>query len=319
MKMVSIPNTGLTVSRIAYGCMKLASIQAVPADLPKAAVDVCVAAYNEGINFFDHADIYGRGKCEELFSGFWKQVPRDQIILQTKCGIRPRDTPETGEPGRYDFSFEHIIRTVEASLSRLKTDYLDILLLHRPDALVSPEEVDRAFNELHGAGKVRYFGISNHNVLQIELLRKFVKQPLVTNQLQLSILHHYLVSEGVLVNVVGKPSVLASGTLDYCRLHGISVQAWSPVARGIPLNPPAEAPQHLKDLAAYVKRLADGKGTTPEAILLAWILRHPANIIPIIGTVNVAHIKGSIQADKVSLTREEWYRMLEFARGESVP
>ncbi|MEK6797178.1 MAG: aldo/keto reductase [Spirochaetota bacterium] len=319
MKMLSIPNTDLTVSRISYGCMKLASIQVSPSDLPKAAVDACLAAYEAGINFFDNADIYGRGRCEELFSGIWKHVPREKIVLQTKCGIRPKDTPTAGLPGRYDFSFEHITRSVEESLTRLKTDHIDILLLHRPDALMSPEEVARAFDELHASGKVRYFGVSNHNVMQMELIRKYVKRPIVANQMQLSVMHHYLVSEGVLVNIALKPAGLATGILDYCRLNNISVQAWSPVARGVPLMPAADAPAHIKELSEYIRILASQKNTSPEAILLAWVMRHPAVVIPIIGTVNISHIKGSALADAVVLSREEWYHLLALARGESVP
>lgn len=319
MRMQPLPNTDLTVSRISYGCMKLASIPVPPSDLPKAAVDVCLAAYDAGINFFDHANIYGRGRCEELFAGFWKTVPRDKVVLQTKCGIRPKDTPEAGLPGRYDFSYEHIVRSAEESLKRLGTDHIDILLLHRPDALAEPHEVARAFDELHAAGKVRYFGVSNHTVMQMELLRKYLKRPIVANQLQLSVMHHYLVSEGVLVNIANKPAGLATGILDYCRLNSISVQAWSPVARGVPLNPPADAPAHVKDLSAYIKELAAKKNTSAEAVLLAWVMRHPASIIPIIGTVNMSHLKGSVLADAVQLSREEWYHMLSLARGENVP
>lgn len=321
MKTYAIPNTDLAVSRIAYGCMKIGGAWTTEplTDAQRAsALDVCRAAYESGITLFDHADIYCRGKSEAAFAGAWKHIPRDRIVLQSKCGIRFPDEA-TGAPARYDFSAEHIVRSVEGSLSRLATDRLDILLLHRPDMLAEPGEVAKAFDELHRAGKVRYFGVSNHTPAQIELLKTCVRQPIVVNQVQMSIAHHYLVSEGMLANIHGKPAALATGILDYCRINQIFVQAWSPLAGGRPFAPKPDAGDREQALAAYLGKLAAAKGTTKEAIVLAWILRHPAGIQPIIGTTKPAHVADSVLADGVDLTREEWYTMLERARGERVP
>jgi len=321
LKTYTIPKTDLTVSRLAYGCMKIGggwNDEPLSAETREAAVRVALTAYEQGITLFDHADIYTRGKSEEAFAAVWGAIPRDKIVLQSKCGIRFQDDPP-GAPARYDFSYEHIVRSVEGSLRRLQTDYLDLLLLHRPDPLVEPTEVARAFDALHASGKVRYFGVSNHSPAQIALLQATVSQPLVVNQVQLSLLHPYLISEGIVANIAGKPAALASGTLDYCRLTGILVQAWGPVDGGRLLNPPPDAVPHVKATAASVAQMAAAKGVSPEAIALAWLLRHPAGIQPIIGTTQPARVQASVQADAVTLTREEWYALFVAARGERVP
>ncbi|HOU15592.1 MAG TPA: aldo/keto reductase [Anaerolineae bacterium] len=330
MKTYHIACTDLTVSRLAYGCMKIGGSWG-PEPLTQAdkaaAVKAVVAAYEQGITLFDHADIYTRGKSEEAFAAVWPIIPRDKIIVQSKCGIRFAGDPYPGAPHRFDFSYEHIVASVEGSLRRLRTDYLDILLLHRPDALMEPEEVARAFDDLAAAGKVRYFGVSNHTAAQMALLRIHADQPIVINQVQLSLLHHYLISEGVIANIAGKPAVygepgrtaLATATLDFCRAHGILVQAWGPVAGGQILNPPADAAPHVKATAALVAQMAQEKGTTPEAIALAWLLRHPAGIQPIIGTTKPERIAASCLADDVTLTREEWYALFTAGRGEPLP
>ncbi|MBN1875054.1 MAG: aldo/keto reductase [Anaerolineae bacterium] len=322
MKTYDIPCTNLTVSRIAYGCMKIGGSWG-PEPLTRAgkeaAVKAVVTAYEQGITLFDHADIYTRGKSEEAFAEVWPIIPRDKIIVQSKCGIRFAGDPHPGAPHRFDFSYEHIIASVEGSLRRLNTDYLDILLLHRPDALVEPEEVARAFDALATAGKVRYFGVSNHSAAQMALLRVHTDQPMVINQVQLSLLHHYLISEGVVANIVGKPTALATSTLDYCRAHNILVQAWGPVAGGRLFAPPEDAAPHVKATAALVVQMAQEKGTTPEGIALAWLLRHPAGIQPIIGTTKPERIIASCRADEVALTREEWYALFTAGRGEPLP
>ncbi len=321
MKTYTIPNTDLTVSRLAYGCMKIGgawNTEPLSPETREAAVRVALTAYEQGVTLFDHADIYTRGKSEEAFAAVWGVIPRDKIVLQSKCGIRFQDDPP-GAPARYDFSYEHIVRSVEGSLRRLQTDYLDILLLHRPDPLVEPAEVARAFDDLHASGKVRYFGVSNHNPAQIALLQATVTPPLVVNQLQLSLLHPYLISEGIVVNIAGKPAALASGTLDYCRLHDILVQAWGPVDSGRLFNPPPDAAPHVKATAALVAQMAAAKGVSPEAIALAWLLRHPAGIQPIIGTTRPERVQASVQADAIELSREEWYALFVAARGERVP
>ncbi|MEZ4770542.1 MAG: aldo/keto reductase [Caldilineales bacterium] len=318
--------TGLDtpVSRIALGCMRLGgSWDDVPvtAGDRKRAVGAVNAALECGVNFFDHADIYMRGKSEVVFAGALRElgVARQEVVLQSKCGIRFTGDPSPQSPGRYDFSYGHIIASVEGILRRLDSDYLDILLLHRPDPLVEPDEVARAFGELHSAGKVRAFGVSNHTAAQIALLQASLDQPLVVNQVELSLLHSFLIDDGVLADQREAVYANAGGTLDYCRLHGIRVQAWSPVAHGVLSNPPGGAPDNVRATAALVAQLAEEKGTTKDAVVLAWLLRHPAGIQPVIGTTNPQRIADSCLADDVTLSREEWYRLFIAARGGPLP
>jgi predicted oxidoreductase len=315
-----IPRTDLVVSRLAYGCMKIGGTwdQApIATETETGARAAVAAALDCGINFFDHADIYCSGKSETVFGRILASTPglRDRVVLQSKVGIRfPNDAYLSGEPARYDFSRAHIVRSTEAILQRLQTDRLDILLLHRPDPLVEPAEVAAAFDELHRAGKVRHFGVSNHTPAQIELLKRDVRQPLVVNQLEFSLAQPALVVEGFLANRAGAiaEANLASGTLDYCRLNDILVQAWSPVGGGKLFKPDHPA-------APLIAKLAAEKAVSPEAILLAWILRHPAGIQPIIGTTRADRVHASAEADAVTLTREEWYALLAAARGKNVP
>ncbi|HET6487359.1 MAG TPA: aldo/keto reductase, partial [Spirochaetia bacterium] len=220
MKTYAIKGTPARASRIAYGCMGIGgdwSSAPLTDQTRKDAMASVRTALDEGITFFDHADIYGRTKAEEAFSGIWKERPglRPSIMVQTKCGIRFEDDPK-GAPARYDYSKEHILRTVEGSLKRLGTDYVDFLLLHRPDALVEPEEVAAAFDHLASQGKVRFFGVSNHNAWQIELLKRWVTQPLVVNQLEVNVLHNQLINAGVSVNQ-DAPAMPThgEGTLEY--------------------------------------------------------------------------------------------------------
>lgn len=323
MKMYRLKNADLEVSSLAYGCMKLggdwAPTPLTGRDRTKAA-QLVAAAREAGINFFDHADIYAHGKSEAAFGEVLEAMPglRDEIVLQTKCGIRFKGQPQAGDPGRYDFSHDHIVQSVEGSLRRLQTDRLDILLLHRPDALVEPEEVARAFDALHQSGKVRYFGVSNHSVGQIKLLQKHLRQPLVANQLELNLLRSELVAHGTVVNQLGSQHIAAEGLLDFCRVEGISVQAWAPVANGQLIDPAADAPAGARRAAALIAEMAAARGTTKEAVALGWLLRHPAEIQPIVGTSNVERLKASVRAAEVTLSREEWYRLLEAARGFAV-
>ncbi|NUM46714.1 MAG: aldo/keto reductase [Anaerolineales bacterium] len=327
MNLYPLAHTGLKVSRLAYGCMQLGgnwSPAPPTAEEKNKAAHLIETALEQGINFFDHADIYTRGKSETVFGEILAASPglRETIILQSKCGIRFPETPTPGAPARYDFSYAHILLSVEDILTRLQTDYLDILLLHRPDPLADPLEVSRAFDELHKAGKVRYFGVSNHTAGQIALLQKYLHQPLIANQVELNLLHSGLISEGILANQRDVPYTAAQGTLDYCRLHGIMIQAWAPVAGGNLIDPrPAADPDGAaaQRVAPLIARLAAQKGTTREAIALAWLLRHPAGIQPIIGTTNPDRLIASCAADSVTLSREEWYLLLEAARGKPVP
>lgn len=324
MKTYRIQQTDLEVSRLAYGCMQLGgswdSAPLTAAERTRAARLVATAR-DHGITLFDHADIYTRGKSEAVFGEVLQQVSglRDSIVLQSKCGIYFEGDPHPGDPARYDFSYAHIVASVEGSLRRLQTDRLDILLLHRPDPLVEPDEVARAFDELHRAGKVRYFGVSNHTAGQMALLQQSIRQPLIANQVEVNLLHAGLIETGILANQPNGAYTAAAGTLDYCRQHGILIQAWAPVAGGKLIDPARGADKRTRAAAGRVAQLAQARGTTREAVTLAWLLRHPAPIQPIIGTTNVERLRASCQADDVALSREEWYSLLAAARGASVP
>lgn len=321
MQRYTIPHTDLQVSRIAYGCMNLGRWNHDPltGDEQRAAVDVIRTAYEAGVNLFDHADIYAYGKSEEAFAAVWDEIPREEVVVQSKCGIILAGDPRFEGPGRYDFSYDHIMRSVDGILERLQTDYLDVLLLHRPDPLMEPDEVARAFDKLQRSGRVHVFGVSNHSAAQMELLQSYVDQPLVINQLEVSLLHNHLIDEGAMVNVAGGSVVRSEGLLDYCRRNDVLVQAWSPVAGGRLFDPPDDAEPRLKAVAELIARLAAEKDTTPEAITLAWLLRHPAGIQPIIGTTRPSRVRASAVADAVSLSRTEWYDLFIAARGGPIP
>lgn len=318
-----IARTELQVSRIAYGCMQLSAdwdnqpITAIERGRTAALVE---AAIDQGINLFDHADIYARGKCERLFGELLEQRPslRQHMVLQSKCGIRLAGDPHSDSPQRYDFSRHHLLHAVDGMLERLRTDYLDILLLHRPDPLVQPEEVASAFDTLLRSGKVRHFGISNHSASQIALLQSALDVPLLINQVELNLLHHPLISDGFLANQSGGAYSGATATLDYCRQHGILVQAWSPLAGGR-LRESADADPSLRRVTQCVERVAGELGVASEAVLLAWLLRHPSGIQPVLGTTSTARLAAACQGDAVELSREQWYQLLESARGTRVP
>ena len=326
MKTYRIPNTDLDVTRIAYGCMPIGGAwdsTPLSAETRQRALAIVQSALDQGINFYDHADIYCRGKSEEAFAGIWKTAPnlRQRIYVQSKCGICFEGDPDPSYPQRFDFSYAHIMRSVEGSLKRLQTDYLDVLLLHRPDPLVEPEEVARAFDELQASGKVRYFGLSNHTAAQIALLRKFVTQPIVFNQVAFNVLHTHMLDEGIVFNQ-DRPgrSERNGGTIEYCRQHDITLQAWGALAWGR-LTGGAKSPlsEAQSKAAAAIADMAKAKGVSGEAILVAWLLRHPAKIQPIIGTTNAERIRASCAGDGVILTREEWYALFIAGRGERLP
>ncbi len=323
MQTIHLGNTPLEVSRIAYGCMGMGGSwdrsTLLSEQTKREAVQAIRTALDEGVNFFDHADIYCWGKSEEAFAAIWSEVPnlREKIIVQSKCGIVMEGARPESTVGQFDFSYEHITRSVEGSLKRLQTDYLDVLLLHRPDPLVEPDEVARAFDDLHTGGKVRYFGVSNHTAGQLRLLKKRLNQPLVANQLELSLLHLHLFDEGVVFN---QEAMHGEGTLEYCRQHRITIQAWGPLKSGAVItgedDPPSQAAQ---DVARLIAQLAQEKGMSQEAIALAWLLRHPAKIQPIIGTTKPERIRAACEADSVELTRDEWYRLFIAGRGDQMP
>jgi predicted oxidoreductase len=273
-------------------------------------------ARDAGIDFFDHADIYGRDHlCERRFGEALDLSPSERagITLQTKAGI-VTDGPY------FDYSSEHLIEAVEGSLRALRTDYIDILLLHRPDALVEPDEVARAFDELATSGKVRHFGVSNHTPGQIELLKKSVTQPLVANQLQLSITHAPIIAQGVAANMQGEDQSLTldgGGILDYCRLHDVTIQAWSPFQAGF-FDGVFLGNEKFPELNAVIDRLAGEYGVTGEAIATAWITRHPANMQVVLGTTTPQRVTDAAAGSDVPLTRAQWYELFR-AAGYRVP
>jgi predicted oxidoreductase len=327
MKTVQLGRTPLDVSRIGYGCMGIGGSWDRAAPLgeqtKREAVKAIRTALDEGINFFDHADIYCWGKSEEAFAAIWSEVPnlRAQITVQSKCGIVMEGARPASTVGQFDFSYEHIMRSVEGSLKRLQTDYLDALLLHRPDPLAEPGEVARAFDDLHSSGKVRYFGVSNHTAAQMKLLKKFLNQPIVANQLEMSLLHLHLIDEGIAFNQDRPERVLrGAGTLEYCRQHNITVQAWGPLKSGAVITGESDPPsQAARDVAQVIAELARAKGVSKEAIALAWLLKHPAQMQVVIGTTKPERIKAACEADGVELTRDEWYRLFIAGRGEQMP
>ena len=325
MQLQPLGVSDLRVSRVAYGCMPLGGAwdaSPITLEIEANAMRAVRAALDAGINFFDHADIYCRGKSEEVFSALWSEVPslRERIILQSKVGIRFGGQPDPADVTRYDFSAEHILRSVEGSLRRLRTDYLDVLLLHRPDVLVEPEEVAQAFDSLQQSGKVRWFGVSNETAPQMELLAAYLRQPIVTNQVEFNVLHTHMLDEGVNFNQYAPRMARNIGTLEYCRLHHITMQSWGSLANGRVTGRKVEnAGKAITDTAALVAELARAKDVAPEAVVIAWILRHPAHIQALIGTTNPDRISGACQGDGISLTREEWYRLYTAGRGENLP
>lgn len=253
--------------------------------------------------FFDHADIYGGGECENIFASALAKtsIKREELFIQTKCGIVPGVM--------FDFSKKHITESVEGSLKRLKMDYVDALLLHRPDTLVEPEEVAEAFDELEKSGKVRYFGVSNQKPMQVELLKKYVKQPLLINQLQFGLKHSGMIDQGIHVNMTDEASVDHDGSvLDYSRLNEMTIQAWSPYQYGF-FEGVFIGNEKFPKLNQKLAELAEKYHTTPTGLASAWILRHPANIQVIAGTMNVGRIKEIAQASDVELSREDWYAL----------
>jgi predicted oxidoreductase len=296
----------LDVPVIAVGCMRMKSLDKKDAEV------VVQTALEQGANFFDHADVYGDGLSEEIFADAIHMNPdvREKLILQSKCGISRK--------GMFDFSKEHILEAVDGSLKRLKTDYLDVLLLHRPDALVEPEEVAEAFNALQSTGKVRHFGVSNQKPMQIELLKKYVKQPIVANQLQLSITNATMISQGINVNMENESAVDRDGSvLDYCRLHDITIQPWSPFQygffEGVFLNN-----DKFPELNKKIDEIAARYSVTNTTITIAWLLRHPAHMQPITGTMNPQRLIDCCKATDIALTRLEWYEIYR-AAGNILP
>ncbi len=293
--------SNLKVPRIAVGCMRINGLEAAQAELfIREAVEM-------GANFFDHADIYGGGKCEEIFGTVLQKNPmlREKIILQSKAGIVPGIM--------YDNSKEYLVNAVDGILKRLKTDYLDVFLIHRPDALSDPCDVADALETLQRTGKVRYFGVSNHRASQIQLLNKYLEHKIVVNQLQLSLTNSSMIQSGIEANMLSDGAVdRDGGILDYCRMNDITIQTWSPfqfgAMEGTFLGNPA-----FPELNREIDRIADKYNTSNTAIATAWILRHPAKMQMIAGSTKIERLREICEATHIELTKEEWYRLYKVA------
>ena len=326
MEQLTLPHTNLNVSRLIAGCMGLGGGWEPDTVLngghEKQARDLVDAALELGINFFDHANIYARGRAEEVFGRILKERPtlRDQIVLQSKVGIRWANDP-AGTPQRFDFSYENILAATDAILRRLQTDHLDILLLHRPDPLVEGEEVARAFARLKQDGKVRYFGVSNQSRFMMEYLQHFLPDPLIANQVEMNLLHSGFAEAAISFNQASPTYPDGwEGVVEYCRLKGVGLQAWSPLARGLLTGGDVSGKSPaVQKTAALVKEMASAYQVSGEAIVLAWLLRHPAKIQPVLGTSRGDRLRACAESLKVKLSREEWYRLFETARGKSMP
>lgn len=299
MKKINFGKSGMQVPTIAVGCMRIAQMS------EKEAKNFVTTAIENNANFFDHADIYGRGECETVFGKAIKNIPREDLIIQTKCGIVPGKM--------FDFSYEHIVNSVDGSLKRLDTDYIDVLLLHRPDALIEPEEVARAFDYLKSSGKVRHFGVSNQNPYQMELLQKYMDMPICANQLQLSIMHATMIQSGINVNMYNDSATNRDGgVLDYCRLNDITIQPWSPMQFGF-FEGCFIDNDKFPELNSVLDKLANKYNVSKTTIAIAWLLRHPAKMQPVTGTTNITRLIDSIKATEITLTREEWYEIYKSA------
>jgi len=309
MKISAMPQTDLNTSNVILGLMRIT-------ELDDAEIrNLVSAARDAGINYFDHADIYGgeRHGCERRFGDAIAFTPaeREAVVIQSKVGIRD---------GYFDFSKQHILTTVDESLAALKLDYLDALLLHRPDTLVEPEEVAAAFDELHAAGKVRHFGLSNHTPGQTELLKKHVAQPLAINQVQLSITHSPIIAQGVAANMSGvaQSTSIDLGMLDYSRLNDITLQAWSPFQKGFFDGVFLGDRENFAELNDVIDELAATYSVPVEAIAVAWITRHPANMQVVLGTTRIERVRDAALGSDLPFTREEWYRLFT-AAGHLLP
>ncbi|WP_056946829.1 aldo/keto reductase [Secundilactobacillus odoratitofui] len=317
MKNVAIGNTNLEASAVALGIMRMVRLNV------DDATNVLKTAVNAGVNFIDSADIYGVGKSEEIFGEALKKsgIKREDLIIQSKGGIILDPNKSDGEVvlgQRYDFSKAHLIEAVDGILERMQIDYLDFFLLHRPDALMEPDEIAAAFDQLQASGKVRHFGLSNCNPMQVELIQSAISQRLLVNQLQFGVMHTGPIDFGLHTNMSDAGSVNHDGEIiEYSRLHNMTIQAWSPYQWGAFQGPFIDNPK-FPELNKALQSLATAKGVTKNAIATAWILRHPANMQVILGSMNEQHLKESITGADVELTKQEWYDIY-MAAGNTLP
>jgi predicted oxidoreductase len=312
MQTISIGVSSLKASRLAYGCWRLAGTpDKSPAENEAAGRAAVKAAYDAGYTFFDNANIYGRGEAERIMGDVLREIPgmRDQVVITTKCGVRHAGDPNPESPHRWDFSGDYIIEQCEASLKRLRVDTVDIYMLHRPDYLAAPEAIARAFTQLRDSGKVRFFGISNFRPTLVTALQVACPMPLISHQVEISL---------------ARLNVFDDGTLDQCLIEKITPMAWSPLAGGLigggakrllswqQQYQPARFMPALEEVAA-----AHGVDRTIAA--LAWLMKHPSGIVPIVGSNNPDRIREAVKATEITLTREQWYRLFTAARGEPLP
>jgi len=334
MNSYEVKDTDLAVSRISFGCASLGGWNKgfVDAYTIQNAERLIRTAHEQGITLFDHADFYGFGNGELVFGEVLKRSPtlRDSIVIQSKCGQLMPGDPEPTDPYRVDLSKKHIIESVEGSLKRLCTDYLDILLLHVPDALMIPEEIGEAFLALKRSGKVRHFGVSNYSAAKFAWLQKNIDERLIINQIQLGLGHSHPIVDGMefvlevgqeLAQVFGGArdgftnaysGVSGSGTFDYCCLHDIQIQAWGPL-HGNLMSPSSANSPGTKKAAELLSEIAARKGVAPATIALAWLLHHPAGIVPVFATSSPEHLIENCKADDVTLSRGEWYALFAAA------
>jgi len=302
MEQLPIGPSSLISSRLIYGCMRLNTLTSQ--DSVNATLD---AAWDAGYNNFDHADIYGAGLCENVFGEWLKTNPaaKESAILTSKCGIRFADTPAKGDPFRYDFSADYILQQVEGSLKRLQVEALDLLLLHRPDYLFHPGEVAGAFSKLLEQGKVKHFGVSNFRPSQVDLLASSCPMPLINHQVEIN-LHHI--------------ATLEDGTLDQCLIRNMSPTAWCPLgAVAYPAWHNTFTAEDEKRIETELQRQAEQYASTPTQIALAWILKLPSKVLPIIGSTQPERIREATKALELAYTKEDWYRLLEARNGEQLP
>jgi predicted oxidoreductase len=314
MQTIQIGRSTLRSTRLAYGCWRLAGTcnpAEVTPEREATGRRAVLAAYEAGYTLFDHADIYCDGVAERLFGQVLKEVPgmRERVIIASKCGIRKRGVPKPESPGRYDFSADYIIRCCEESINRLGIDTIDLYQLHRPDYLCNPAEVAAAFSKLRAQGKAREFGVSNFRPSQVAMLQKACPMPLLVNQVEISL---------------ARLDCFEDGTLDQCLAEQISPLAWSPLGGGqladtMPIDLRAADHAHRIGLREELEHLARERESTRSILALAWLLKHPAGIIPIVGSVKPERIREAVQAVEFELSREEWYRLLVAARGEHLP
>jgi predicted oxidoreductase len=314
MQTISLGQSSLTASRLAFGCWRLLGVNSpeeVTAERAAAAHAALVAAFEAGYTLFDLADVYSMGAAEIALGKTLKEVSgmRDRIVVASKCGVRKKGDPDTDAPYRYDFSKDYIVSSCEGSLRRLSLESLDLFMLHRPDWLCDPAEVAAAFSHLKAQGKAREFGVSNFNPTQRAALQKACPMPLVVNQVEISLL---------------QLAAFQDGTLDQCVSERITPMAWSPLNGGrlveeLPIN--INSPGHAQRIGVReeLERIARRHDSSRKNIALAWLLKHPAKIQPVIGSSKPENIRDAVKATEVNLSREEWYTLLETALGQRLP